>query len=1353
MHVIPFELPPPKNEADFERMCAQIYGVIYGDKTPKINGRKGQSQGGIDVFVTAKGIGRIGIQCKKYCLTTLEWKHVEEEVSKADKAGTPIQRMLIATTSQNNAALLKQVQNLSDEREKAGKFGVEIEFWDDIQNRIDSHTILQDSYNPQAVGAAFHRQSEEIARIREFTMEARDGIATLSALSQGREDSTNKLITGQLDRTNDLIKAGRYREALEHVDHIGNDLKPFDDHQKARWYLQRGLCLWLSHDDEREAAALFITASKTYPDDEKMAASGIRGLMLAGDLEGALAAGHEAAKRFPVSLQVWLAFANARMLSGESITLDDTPATFREEPDVLQFAAISARQRGNIGEAAGLAEAAVEHPSAGFFNRAAFLRFAIEDCARDPVLAQFGLVEDQKISRLSRAISYFDDRKEKLWDIQSDAAVETAGHLGFAFLLLRQPSKALEIVAEARAMGVRSTDLLRVEIQALDESGRKDDALIAAKASLNDLPPEAILAACEIAANHGDLDFVETCRRSASEKFPSNEGIADFLLGLRWGALVRCGRKEEAVAEILASVPGIPDKLVTQCAAARLLKWAQRPIEAAEKVDRVAAMVTADTPAPDKLLAAELLSHFERWTEAATLYETLLSSAGRGPSELHAKLLECYVESDSRAKAKALLSGLPEGWADHDETRRCAINLGQKAGDWRFLLPLAERQIAKAPVEAVSWLFLLKVLMHTVEPAAFQAEVGMVPEDVSGSIRNVGMLAALELRYGEASKGLRRLYRLTRRNWDEPEAFSAYLINFLIGKLPPIDASSNPVGPGCSVTVEEQDTGYSETIVIDPEDVGALPKRDGFYSTTDPDVAALFGKVCGDVVEIPMRAGGGKFVRIVATDSAYRHLAALAQEKARSFGGIPHLKSVPVGQTGDAERDLAKMYQEISRSRAISEQILETYASGLMTLSRLAKALGRSPVEICMGWPSDGPPIFVGGGLADERERTLEILRNPNLIVVADSTALCELARHGAECALQAFPKLLVSSGTKELVDALVAEAESDESCGMAFDDGGRLGFVEFGEKRKIERIAFARRMAEIVGRCEVLPAYGDLGESKEAKGLSSIMGAEEKEMLLLAKEHGASILTLDGRIRALAHFVFGIHGIWPQVVVMRALEAGLLAQHEASAFAVGEFLSNRSFVSLRSEDLLWMVSQGDVWLQTGIAAFKRYLASSDTDRDSSFEVTLGFLRGVAHLHTQIGAFGELLSHLAEAMFRRADCPANFGVLLADFVNEILLDAAPDEHVFAPINKKRNRELALRMKLMVQRLDEALIYSKAPPSSRPVRIRVVHCASKPWLMVDRSLPSGGTEEEFGVGKDPSPSLEKHAGKQTSAKRK
>lgn len=484
-----------------------------------------------------------------------------------------------------------------------------------------------------------------------------------------------------------------------------------------------------------------------------------------------------------------------------------------------------------------------------------------------------------------------------------------------------------------------------------------------------------------------------------------------------------------------------------------------------------------------------------------------------------------------------------------------------------------------------------------------------------------------------------------------------------------------------------------------------------------------------------MMAGGARRVKLVTVGSAYRHLAGLAEERARSLRGIPWLKSVQVGSTGDPQKDLARMHEEIRRTNRVSEQIIEAYASGAMTLSRLSKALGRSPVEVCVGWPGDGPPLFVGLGTGQERDAALTLMRNSEAVFVADSTALAELARLEVGHALGALPKVLVSTATKEIVDTLAADAETDDSFGSAFDAGGQLGFVEFDDRRKKQRLAFARTLSEIVGRCEVAPAYGDLGDSENARGMAKVMGPEEREMLLLAKERGAVVLTLDGRIRMLARHVFGIEGVWPQALVMRALEAGVVTGRQASAFAVGEFLSNRTFVSLRSEDLTWMVSQGDAWLQRGVSDLKRYLAAADTERDSSLDVVLGLLRGVVMLNTQLGAFGELLFHVSEAMFRRADRRPDLRILLTGFVVRLLEDAAPKEHILEMVNLHRDRELAMRKSLLVSRIKEAESRAKTPPSSEPVRIRVLHCASKPWLVLDRSSPpSAGSE--MGVALSP-----------------
>ena len=120
LHIIPFEIPPPKNEGDFERMCAQVYGVVFNDRMPKMNGRRGQVQGGVDVFVKELGVGRVGIQCKKYTLKPVKWGDVEDEIDKADRHQTPIKKLILATTAPNDAPLLSRPCKFSTTRMNTG---------------------------------------------------------------------------------------------------------------------------------------------------------------------------------------------------------------------------------------------------------------------------------------------------------------------------------------------------------------------------------------------------------------------------------------------------------------------------------------------------------------------------------------------------------------------------------------------------------------------------------------------------------------------------------------------------------------------------------------------------------------------------------------------------------------------------------------------------------------------------------------------------------------------------------------------------------------------------------------------------------------------------------------------------------------------------------------------------------------------------------------------------------------------------------------------------------------------------------------------------------------------------------
>lgn len=80
-------------------------------------------------------------------------------------------------------------------------------------------------------------------------------------------------------------------------------------------YLQRGVWHWHLREPE-DAATDFLRSSVLFPNDERMASAGVLRLLLNEDVDGALAPGKKAYERFPDSLAVWEAYANARTVDG-----------------------------------------------------------------------------------------------------------------------------------------------------------------------------------------------------------------------------------------------------------------------------------------------------------------------------------------------------------------------------------------------------------------------------------------------------------------------------------------------------------------------------------------------------------------------------------------------------------------------------------------------------------------------------------------------------------------------------------------------------------------------------------------------------------------------------------------------------------------------------------------------------------------------------------------------------------------------------------------------------------------------------------------------------------------------------
>jgi hypothetical protein len=146
MPVYRSEVSKPTEPRDFEELCARVYGEVWGDRMPSVNGRSGTKQGGIDVIVRSDHPSRLAIQCKRYALTKLTKEALKVELNAVDKSDYKIDILIFATTAPRDPHLLQWCEAVSDERAYHGKFPVRIEFWDDICAHIRAHEPLRRNY-------------------------------------------------------------------------------------------------------------------------------------------------------------------------------------------------------------------------------------------------------------------------------------------------------------------------------------------------------------------------------------------------------------------------------------------------------------------------------------------------------------------------------------------------------------------------------------------------------------------------------------------------------------------------------------------------------------------------------------------------------------------------------------------------------------------------------------------------------------------------------------------------------------------------------------------------------------------------------------------------------------------------------------------------------------------------------------------------------------------------------------------------------------------------------------------------------------------------------------------------------
>ena len=137
------QLPPPVDENDFERLCLSLWRRLLNNPHTQLNGRRGQRQGGVDLFGRrGETTDWVGVQCKVRSSSGLSEAELVAEVEKAKSFNPKLKEFVVATTSKRDAALQEIARILSEVSMLGMGFSVNVYSWDDIRQELLSNENL-----------------------------------------------------------------------------------------------------------------------------------------------------------------------------------------------------------------------------------------------------------------------------------------------------------------------------------------------------------------------------------------------------------------------------------------------------------------------------------------------------------------------------------------------------------------------------------------------------------------------------------------------------------------------------------------------------------------------------------------------------------------------------------------------------------------------------------------------------------------------------------------------------------------------------------------------------------------------------------------------------------------------------------------------------------------------------------------------------------------------------------------------------------------------------------------------------------------------------------------------------------
>lgn len=1147
-------LPPILDEDLFEDFCRDLWADIWNNPDAQRNGRRGQSQCGVDVFgLPSSGTGHEGVQAKAYDrpLTIAQIRH---EVEEAKKFTPPLRKLVLACTSPRDAAGQEFVRRINVDHKAAKLFRVSLLGWEDIKKLVQTHwsgkrpdlvmkyfevTTTSGALNANIVEAVEGAVSNSVAR-------SLSAVATIDGLPSL---AVQEHYHSELNYARNLINTAKPEQALDYLascrERIWHDAKPSVRYRILHYFG----CANFMLERTPEAGRFLVEALQYNPDDETAMSFAALGYLILDDVVNAEVSARQALRLNPGNAKAYATLIRALDPNLPfAAALEAVPEAYRKLPEAAMALATLARQKGMLPEAERWCRLAIEHERENWADPHGVLgELLMQQALTDgPILPGFR-TSPMKREQLESAVEAF----TQAWSRVSETGIKRSRVLWLfnragARLMLGLPQEAAEDLDAAILLDPDPMLALRRASIALQEGEVSQAIGMLERIWFPEGQAEPCLQLAEL--------FLEAQRHDKAEGVldrltPDRLSEADALSLQRLRLRIEIRREDwpkaqERYALIRATDPNSLDVIADGSWLLRLAGDAQGSLALLKEAT---SRLTAESrPSQRHALAAEWYEHKE-YREAARLYDGVADRDAN--NDITLRLLVCYYNGDELDKALELALHMLSLHGPLPTVSGIAAAVLDEAGDLPAARNIAENYLALFPTDFEMQIRLACVLQRQGDLEGVDSFLD-TPMPLDALPMGMALrVAALHAYRGRMEQALDVAYEARRKHVGESEAHLFYTSLFFnaIKSEKEEDAAQTAIGIGSAVCI--RDEGGRETWhVIDNRDDNKMPFE---LAPSHPLSRKLMGLVVGQTVVTKDNGVTKETSTVTAVISKYAYAMRESMDTyERMFPdepGLWNLKLPTNPNASDGEGlDVEPFLRLIDSQHERFLNVERLYRQGEIPLAMVAQLLGKDIIQtwhIAAAKPEFG--IRCSLGVVGELDEARGLLHASPDLVLEPVALLTLYGLEARDVLAKRFGKFVVP---RSLLD-LVLRAKQDHSGIMS---NGSATFGKEGDNFVYEEIAPERvqriveyldgLLAWIDANCTVVPIGSSLGESRNFRAkFNGMMAACFVDCILIAGEQGRAFYCEDERLRALAKSEANADGVWSQVLLAKALDENLI--------------------------------------------------------------------------------------------------------------------------------------------------------------------------------------------------------------------